>query len=109
MSHQSDPTQASAESYAERWAAELFLGEAAEEREPIVHPGYQSYTPFREEQDLEEAYGSQAEEKDDTADLEDEESHEAFHEAMDEASELYEDRPSEEYASALGGQSDLFD
>ena len=82
MPPQSDPTQAADGSYVERRAAELFLGEAAEERAPVVRAGYEAFTPFREEHELREAYGSQAEGEGHAAELEYEGSHQALNEAI---------------------------
>jgi hypothetical protein len=94
MPPQDDTTRDSVQPYAERWAAESpFLGEAAgEQQTPVIHPWYEAYTPFREEQELEEMYGPEAEEEDYSAELEGEEPDEEAYEPMDEASELYSER-----------------
>ncbi len=97
MPPQDDTNQDSARSYAERWAAEsLFIGEAAEEQVPVVDQWYQAYTPFREEQELEEMYSPEAEEEDYSAQLEDEEPDEEAYEQTNETSELYPERYSAE-------------
>ena len=89
MSPQDGSTRDSDQSYVERWAAEPFLSKVTEDRAPGVHPWYQAYTPFKEEQELEERYGQQAEEEDFYAELEDEETdEEAYEEPLDQASEL---------------------
>src|SRR3712207_2383241 len=108
MPLQNGPARYPGQSYAERWAAELFLEEAAEGRESVAQGAYQSYTPFNEDQELEEAHGPHTEEEDHTAELEDGGYHEAFDEAVDEASELDGHRPSEGYAGAVNIQSDVF-
>ena len=62
MSPQSDPARAAERSYAEHRAAELFLGEAAEEQVPVARARYGAFTPFREEHELQqEVYDSRAE------------------------------------------------
>ena len=108
MLPQRDPAQAADRSYAERWAAELFLDEAAEERGPVAYPGYQAFTPFKEEQESEGVHGPHAEEVH-VADLEHGHSHEALYETPDRASQLYENQTSEDYASAWGTHSGLAD
>jgi hypothetical protein len=105
----SDQFRTPAQSYAEQWAAERFLGEAAEELESVVHPGDPSHPPFKEEQEWEEAYGSRAEEEVHFADLEYEGSREMLDGEVGEASELYEDQASEVYASPSDTRSDFFD
>src|SRR5215208_1193107 len=91
MPPQDDTNQDSVQPYTERWAAESpFIGEAAEEQQtPVIHPWYEAYTPFREEQELEEMYEQEAEEEDYSAELEDEEPDEEAYEPTDEASEWH--------------------
>ncbi len=102
MPSQDDTTRDSVQPYAERWAAESpFLGEAAEEQQaPVIHPWYEAYTPFREEQALEEMYDQEAEEEDFYAEPEGEEPDEEAYEPIDEASEL------ELYQEPLAGEDE---
>src|SRR4051812_31186930 len=97
MTPQDDSNRDSVQSYAEWWTAEsLFTGEAAEEPAPVVNEWYQANAPFLEGRELQEMYGSEAEEGDYSVASEGEEPDEALYDLMDEASELYLEQLAEE-------------
>src|SRR4051794_7532586 len=86
MSPQDDSNRDSVQSYAEWWTAKsLFTGEAAEEPAPVVNEWYQVNAPFLEGRELQEMYGSEAEEEDYPTELEDEEPDEEAYEPTYEA------------------------